>query len=195
MKPISIIEHESRHYKPRTVFNARNSDLTIAFGVDFSTAGELLTMNNSDYCAQVRIDKISPKQAIELITPFFETLEPEVVNIAGNGIFTLNKHGITQDTINFYVFRVIGVLRAKFPSLRKIRSGGQTGADFAGALAGYALNIETNVLMPAGFRQRDATGNDFSQSLQQVTRALESQYEALKLACDAKMLDRVKNIS
>ena len=40
---MKIIENKSSSYAPRTFANAKSADLTIAFAIDFGTAGEQLT--------------------------------------------------------------------------------------------------------------------------------------------------------
>lgn len=43
MKKLIIKESTSSKYTPRTYYNAKSADLTVAFAVDFSTAGERCT--------------------------------------------------------------------------------------------------------------------------------------------------------
>ena len=45
-------------------------------------------------------------------------------------------------------------------NIQKVRSGGQTGADEAGLVAGERLGLETTSLCPKGWRFRTANGED-----------------------------------
>lgn len=40
---LAILEHASPSYAPRTAVNAKTADATLAFAVDFNSAGERLT--------------------------------------------------------------------------------------------------------------------------------------------------------
>ncbi len=81
------------------------------------------------------------------------------INIAGNGIYTLHKHGLNQAYVNELVYNVLKIA-LKDGTLKRIYTGGQTGVDLAGAVAGYALGIPTEVTLPKGFKQRFADGID-----------------------------------
>lgn len=72
------------------------------------------------------------------------------LNVAGNGIYTLIKKGVEQETINQYVYDVVSLVHKHWP-LDKIVSGGQTGVDTAGLVTGCALDIDTVGHGPKGF--------------------------------------------
>lgn len=82
------------------------------------------------------------------------------INIAGNGIYTFNKYGITQQRINKLVYNFLKFINTGKWSIKQVRSGGQTGADEAGLVAGDKLGLETTSLCPKGWRFRTADGED-----------------------------------
>jgi hypothetical protein len=55
----------------------------------------------------------------------------------------------------------------------EIISGGQTGVDLAGGVAGYVLGIPTTMLLPKGFKQRFEDGIDIVQTEQDVRNQVE----------------------
>lgn len=82
------------------------------------------------------------------------------LNIAGNGIYTFNQDGITQERVNDLVYNVLHYLIEHGCNIQKVRSGGQTGADEAGLVAGERLGLETTSLCPKGWRFRNVKGED-----------------------------------
>lgn len=158
---LTINEHTSTNYKQRTLINASISDLTVAFAVDFSTAGERCTKSAAkDKYLDFRVSKKDSRQQYAgVLLRQIKNRDARILNIAGNGIYTLSKHGWTQDEANQYVFDILEGVRRYREDLA-IVCGGQTGFDIAGAVAGSALNLDVAVVMPKGFRQRDADGVD-----------------------------------
>jgi hypothetical protein len=82
-----------------------------------------------------------------------------VVNIAGNGIYTMKQRSrlITQEACNSFLDRVLTIVfnapSANFKVV-KILTGGQTGFDEAGAWYGFKYKIPTYVLLPSNYRAR-----------------------------------------
>lgn len=165
---ISILEHSSAKYSPRTWLNAKSSDLTVAFAVDFSTGGEKLTHKAaSGKYVGVDIRTSSVLDTARQIYREAKRLDAKVFNVAGNGIYTLHKHGWDQKRINTYVFQVFEVLHQHI-EIRAIRSGGQTGVDIAGGYAAFHLGIDAIITLPCGFIQRGIDGIDRAMSQQQI---------------------------
>lgn len=155
---------KSWSYKDRTIENASKSNLTVAFAIDFKTRGEILTKNAVEkslrkYCS-INIQHNFQDNLDKLVNTL-KTFENSniVINVAGNSIHTL-KGIFNQEDIDEYIFNIFESA-FQFPiNIKAIRSGGQTGADEAGAKAGIKLNIPTLVLMPSVNRIRNIEGKD-----------------------------------
>lgn len=170
---LQLQEHSSRDYGPRTGDNARGADVTVAFAVDFETAGERLTHR----VAGPRYVGIpfgsAPQEAAATLGAFMSQRGARSLNVAGNGIYTLSKKGVNQDQANRWVHEVLALVHRKRP-LEFIRSGGQTGIDTAGLVAGLALGIPVLGLYPRGFRRRfenQQDGDSTPDSLEAELRA------------------------
>lgn len=150
---LQLLEHECSDYGPRTGDNARGADVTVAFAVDFDTAGERLTRR----VAGPRYIGIpygcDVVQAATQLIRFMGNREAKSLNVAGNGLYTLDAQDITQADANQWVFDVLRRVHQQRP-LSFIRSGGQTGIDTAGLVAGIALGVPVLGLYPRGYRQR-----------------------------------------
>lgn len=154
-----IADHASYKYAPRTYVNAKTSDLTVAFAVDFSTAGEWCTKKAAgDKYIGIYLSE-EPEKAIAMLADKCRELNVETLNVAGNGIYTLLKEDVTQPMVNSIVYRILKGVHERYP-LKHIVSGGQTGVDTAGIVAGYALGIPCKMLLPKGFVQRLEDGMD-----------------------------------
>lgn len=162
-----VKEHSSSNYSPRTYYNAKSAQITLAFAIDFNTAGEKLTKKAS-YPNYLSLDL--RKEWIESARLIYKELKRNnftVINIAGNGIYTLKKQGLSQSDINTYVFNCLSKVY-EFHKISKIYTGGQTGVDLAGAITGYNLDIDTEVTLPKGFIMRFEDGVDISMTKKQV---------------------------
>jgi hypothetical protein len=152
---LTILEHTSSSYAPRTYVNAAKGDVTIAIAVDYSTAGEKLTRKAAGE-KYLKLDPVLPW--IENARLLFKRLArngskaPATINVAGNGIYTLHKK-MSQEEANLYVYKILAQVGEYYP-LKQIRSGGQTGVDIAGAVAGVTLGVDVELLLPKGFKQR-----------------------------------------
>ncbi len=155
-----IQEHSSPKYSPRTFANAKVADLTVAFAVEFCTAGEKCTHKAAgDRYVSIDILRSSPIEAARVLWKHCNRWEVQTLNIAGNGIYTLANHEWSQERINQYVYDVLAIL-TKYLPIFKIVSGGQTGVDIAGLVAAYKLGIPCVGTLPKGFIQRDFSGRD-----------------------------------
>lgn len=171
MSSLIIKEHSSPSYAPRTYYNARVSDLTIAIAVDFTTAGEKLTKKaaGGKYLHIAWGTSITDAAADILEVAFLTN--PKIINIAGNGIYTLSMHGIDQHTVNIYLYEILKIVHSYSP-IEKIVSGGQTGVDIAGIVAACALDISAEATLPKGFVQRVKNKVDKNHSLEDITRSV-----------------------
>ena len=158
---VTLVEHSSSSYSPRTYDNAHLSDLTIAFALDFSTAGERCTLKaaGNKYVA-VPLTWNAERSAQHIGKHIFES-GAKRLNIAGNGIYTLGHYGYTQQVTNQKVYDVLKLV-LKSHEILEIRSGGQTGVDLSALVAGMALKVKSIGLFPKGFRQRLDDGVDYS---------------------------------
>lgn len=156
---VQLCEHPSAGYAPRTWENARRADVTVAFAVDYTTAGERLTHRAAGerYIA-IPFGGDAPAAAIHL-AQFLAQRGATTLNVAGNGLATLVRHKVTQAQANRWVYEVLRRVHARRP-LAHIRSGGQTGIDTSGLVAGIALGVPVTGLFPKGYRQRLANQQD-----------------------------------
>ncbi|MCC5611795.1 putative molybdenum carrier protein [Nostoc sp. CHAB 5834] len=172
--PLTLQQHESSGYQKRTAENARGADVTVAFAADFTTAGEKLTKNmaGAKYVGIPYGTDIP--SAVRTLLQFLSCRNGTSLNIAGNGIYTLSKHGISQHDANLWVLAILKGVHARKP-LSFIRSGGQTGIDTAGLVAGLVLGVPVLGLYPFGFRQRLANGRDTTSTAKELEADLRAQ--------------------
>ncbi len=170
---IEFIEDKSQGYRQRTIKNA-SADVTIAFAVDFTSAGEKLTKTSvlNQGKTYIPVDATTLEITDDLIESIISKLDKSgyvdiftgkrhiTLNIAGNGIYTM-KGKWTQDQVDDYVYKVLQEVITKFDgTITSLRTGGQTGFDEAGAKAGVKLGIKTLILAPLGWKFRDSSGRD-----------------------------------
>lgn len=158
MSGLELIEHKSASYSGRTWHNA-SQGVTVAIATNFYTAGERLTHKAAGerYLA-LGVDRDIVMAARE-IWKLFRRWDCNVLNVAGNGIYTLSKNGLTQQWANQYVYSILKVVKPHWP-IHRIVSGGQTGIDMAGLVAGVALGIHSVGTFPKGFKMRGEDGVD-----------------------------------
>lgn len=171
---VSILEHSSSSYAPRTYANAAKADVTIALAVDYSTAGEKLTHK----AAGDKYLKLDPnKEKLDNARSLWRRLHyfcgSRIINVAGNGIYTLQTQGITQEHINWYVYDILSIVH-KHCTIDRIVSGGQTGVDIAGGWAGVKLGIDVELLLPKGFKQRHEDGIDVNHTKEEILSQITS---------------------
>lgn len=165
---LTLQEHKSSSYAPRTYYNA-SQGVTLAVAVDFTTTGEKLTKKAAG-------DKIvSVQWGADVLTAAREIYKSlrkhkcNVVNIAGNGIYTYSKHGVKQAEINQYIYSVLKLVSEHW-QIDRIVSGGQTGADMSGLVAGVALGINTEAMYPKGYKMRWEDGIDVKSTKEDIER-------------------------
>lgn len=153
------LEIFGKGYRSRTLRNAEMAGATVAFAVDFATAGERLTRK----AAGPRYLAIplggSGTEAARMLYRHLRALNAKTLNVAGNGIYTLDKFSWSQEGANAWVYRVMSTVHKHWP-IEGVRSGGQTGIDIAGLVAAVALGIPATGCFPAGFLQRGTDGID-----------------------------------
>lgn len=166
---LEIVAHRSRAYPPRTYENANAAALTLALATDFSSSGERLTKKAAGdrYLGlPLSLDPLSA--ARRLYSRLKKTgVERPVLNIAGNGIYTLAKSGWTQASVNRHLFEILSPVHDHL-GLSLVVSGGQTGIDLAGGIAAHALGIPTRMTLPAGFLQRGLDHRDVARSEREI---------------------------
>lgn len=156
---LTVQEHRSESYAARTFHNASVAALTVAFTMDCRTAGERLTAKAAgDRYVHLHLGDDLTFNA-RLLYRAWRPNAGQTLNVAGNGIYTLVRYEWSQERLNRYVYSVLELLNKHAP-IGQIVSGGQTGVDIAGAVAGVALGIPTSVTLPAGFLQRHEDGAD-----------------------------------
>lgn len=163
---LTINEHSSSSYAPRTYYNAKSAQITLAFAVDFYTAGEKLTKKASTNYLALDLNEDWIVNARRIYSVLHKN-DFTAINIAGNGIYTLKKYGLSQEDADVYVLNALSKVH-QHNIIQKIYTGGQTGIDLAGAIAGYNLGIDTEVTLPKGFIMRFEDGKDISMTKEQV---------------------------
>ena len=180
---LTIREHKSSSYGPRTYQNASEGDVTIALAVDYSTAGERLTHKAAgEKYLKLNMNALDNLQLARLLYKRLASLGKALptINVAGNGIYTLDKHGITQAYINQCVYDILAKVNEHWP-IGKIVSGGQTGVDLAGGVAGKALGIETVMTLPKGFIMRHEDKLDVEHTAEQIVGMVDKWVNLLEM--------------
>lgn len=176
---LEVLEHKSYSYAPRTWQNAAEGDVTAAFAVDFNTAGEKLTKKAAgNKLVSIKLIDDGLLFCARQLFSAMRKVDAKVLNVAGNGIYTMSKHGWSQERVNQYVYDTLKLIHTHLP-IQKIISGGQTGADIAGAVAAVALNIPATITLPKGFRQRFEDGIDICQTKADILSQIVTGVEAL----------------
>ena len=180
MNKLHLNQSGSYGYRERTIFNAENADLTIYFADKNHTEsnGSKLTSNHSKVFCLVQVPS-HINFAVEAVLGALEGIPEPVINIAGNGIARFPSY-MTQNNINAFVYNAMKSIHEKKP-IKLIRSGGQTGADWAGIIAGIALQIETVATFPLHFRQRDRKEKDFTNNEEQLCVRIRSDLDKISL--------------
>lgn len=203
-EPVIVFSESAGGYQQRTRENAQavDVDFTFAFGVDFSTYGERATAKAAgDSIIQVELPlkksggiDLSAKAVKTAVDALADALpeeflsgEPFGVNIAGNGLQTLTPVGATQEQCDEFVTRVLGSLVKMGAEIQSLRSGGQSGVDEAGAVAGVVLGIPTEVHAPKGWVMRGPDGKDIYDEKAFKARFESSVKDYKRLSADCKV--------
>ena len=179
---LQLRAHPDYSYVPRTKENAHGADVTVAFAVDFTTAGERLTKREAG-ARYIGIPFGSDvAAAAEALEGFIVARNGSTLNVAGNGIYTMAEHGVSQARCNEWVYEVLAKVVAR-RTLTLIRSGGQTGIDQAGLVAALALGIPALGLFPKSFRQRNAKGIETTTTAAAIRTDLKAQAALVRRPC------------
>lgn len=171
-----FVEDTVRDYGHRTWLNAEWSDITLAIAVDLESPGEVTTRKAAgnkyvscqlDPEALFKIGYYSRRWGHQMADSIADMIRRNPhfkedgirLNVAGNGLDTLEEHGIPYKKINAVVFELLLYVSQQIPIL-EIRTGGQTGVDEAAIKAAQLLSIKCSVLAPKGWRYRDKHGED-----------------------------------
>lgn len=175
---MTIVEHKSHSYAPRTFHNAHVADLTVAIAINHYTGGELLTQRaaRSKFLALNFTDDTIGNA--RLLYAQMKQREVKVLNVAGNGIHTFSKNGVWKATVHQYVHNVLQQVHEHYP-IGKIVSGGQTGVDIAAAMSAYKLGIDMEITFPKGYRQRNEEGEEVYSTLDEIIEQIKSGAESL----------------
>jgi hypothetical protein len=165
---IQFVECPHSGYKARTMENA-SADVTIAIAKNFTTAGEVLTATSVKNLGKgyipVKYDFIDDINQLTSVLHRILEYKTEVINIAGNGIYTLKEdQELTDLNVLIFLTRLftirLNTLNIPFPLM--IRSGGQTGIDEAGLKAAVKLGIPALCYAPKGWTFRNINSKDIS---------------------------------
>lgn len=169
---LTVQAHTSSRYSPRTYANAHGADLTVAVAIDFSTAGERLTQKAAgDRYLAIQLEG-DPVAAARKLYAELRRRNASTLNVAGNGIYTLSRHGWSQEQVNQWIHAMLSKVAAHWP-LTLVRSGGQTGIDIAGVAAAHTLGLDALALLPAGYIQRYEDQIDKQHSQSEITNQIE----------------------
>lgn len=169
---ITIREHKSSSYAPRTWHNAAQG-VTLAYAVDHSTAGEKLTQK----AAGEKIVKVDANHTFDHLQParalysMLKKHDCHVVNVAGNGIYTFAKHRLGQQNVNDAIYHILYTVHQHW-RIDHVVSGGQTGADLAGLVAAARLDINCTGMWPKGYKMRFEDGIDRYHTPEQIMAIL-----------------------
>lgn len=101
----NLIEHSSPKYPPRTALNVKNSDGTILFATNFSSAGTKLTLKYANQYKKpsINVDLNNPI-SVDTVVNWIKTNNIHVLNVAGNS--ELRSPGI-EDFATKYLIEVL----------------------------------------------------------------------------------------
>lgn len=202
-----LFTESSGGYAQRTRENAAAADYTVAIASDFTTAGERATERAAgDRYVAIPLDADTlaniPEAArrdARLLSDYLVKNMPGakdgvVLNLAGNGLYTLARSGVSQKTVDGYVTALLAEMKAIGDvAIAGIRSGGQTGVDEAAAKAALANDIDAVVHAPKGYEFRGANGRDVYDEAAFKARFGVAQKEAVSEAVsleDARLMRR-----
>lgn len=156
---ISFVECKGAGYPARTAVNVKETDGTLILAIDTSTPGEKLTkrlceQNKKPYLVVAITEDVKISSGVSSVADWIKTNAIATLNIAGNCI-TRFPQTVQQTDINKLVVDLL-----TGTSLIRIQTGGQTGVDEAGAMAGLNLGIQTKVVAPRGWVFRGRDGKD-----------------------------------
>ena len=164
---INFETSDSDSYPERTKQNVESADLTIAFVVNEDSPGTRLAAGlSADNFTPFHVININDlnnrRQREEHIANVIRSMNgvggPSAINVAGNNITHAGMPD--QETLDQLVQTFLSDIHNESDNgIESIRSGGQTGADEAGAKAGVVMGIPTTVLSPRNWMFRTSDGD------------------------------------
>ena len=175
--PVVFTESDGGYaQRTRENANADDVDFTFRFGVDFETPGERCTAKAAgDSLVDIKMtlkesggldcSEKAVKEAVDSVVSslpdeYLKDSVPVGINIAGNGIYTLSKVGVTQKQCDAFVTKVMEGLRDRGLEISSLRSGGQTGVDQSAVAVGQRLGVRMEIHAPNGWVYRDEKNVD-----------------------------------
>jgi Circularly permutated YpsA SLOG family len=106
-----LVESKSDKYPPRTFDNAKNSDGTIRFAINFGTPGEQLTLKaiNQYKRPYIDVDVANPIKHMEVVD-WIVANNIVTLNVAGNAE---SKYKGMRDFVDNYLFQVLTLLKGR----------------------------------------------------------------------------------
>lgn len=161
---IQFIEHESPGYTGRTLRSISETEMTLAFAMDFTTGGEKLTKSLCEKTGRPyqAVNLISGFNAYDRIAPIVRTMDlfdVKRLNIAGNGIYSL-RETYTQQALDDFIYCFLVLLIREYGYPVDIYSGGQTGVDEAALKFADKTGLKGVCNFPKGWLFRDIRGYD-----------------------------------
>ena len=167
-KIIKVTASDKKGYPARTEENVKKAAVTLQLAGDLNTAGEKLTTRLIKKHKKGRVvvnlglkDVDTVENIAQKIARGLKRRKGNSLNIAGNGIYTLKDYVnpltgnlFTQKSANEYLYKIIKRASELHP-IKSIRSGGQSGIDEAGVIAGAQVGIRSSVLLPKDYIYRD----------------------------------------
>lgn len=196
-------------YKVRTIENAQADDVDFTFqfkAVD--SYGEKATeIAAGDSCVSVQLPikdgklDVSKKNVTALVNKISEMLPPEFfngescgVNLAGNGLYTLNHNGysVSQEDLDVLISSVFLGLKERGFQLGSLRSGGQTGVDESAAAVAHAMNVPVEIHAPAKWLYRSVEEKDVAGDEKAFKARFNKDYDKIKSMADSMVSKRAK---
>lgn len=156
---IKFIEHQVGGYKERTIENSK-CDLTLAFAVDFTTYGEILTKKSAKKYIPISLNNLDTGMVRLTKIALACGVGNKTINIAGNGIYSLPESQEFYD--NFINEFLTNLFYACGCEWEYIVSGGQTGIDESGLKFGDKFGLQTICRAPKNWLFRYENKKDIS---------------------------------
>lgn len=160
-------------YKQRTRYNCKQANYTLIFCKNESSAGTKYTKEccEDNYSVMhfnpLHMKTVNRKMLNEELAKITAEIK-EWMDNTNNDIFQLHVagnrikiFGETQYRVNSYIEYCLDYIQMQLDEpIIKVFSGGQTGADVAGACWALKNEINLEINMPSGFLRQDECGNN-----------------------------------
>jgi len=133
-------------YVERTQRNVQRSAVTWIYAADYDSKGTQQA-TAADPAKIILAKGKDLSDSAKEVADFLKASGGTSINVAGNRLSGWrNATGIDQEALNRRVYDFLFEVKAQYPELTTIITGGQTGTDTAGAVAGKALGLEVDIL-------------------------------------------------